>query len=106
MLVGPHDDLCPAQKTASNLDESKVGPTPCPTRCYSSSGRKVRNGRRNGRRSGGPSSCTSFETQVYGKVPQLCRTIQPQFLIESEDSRRWVGTAIRREVSIVFAEQA
>ena len=94
----------PAQKTVSNLDESKVGPYTLPDPLLLADGRKVvTSAQWNQERR--PELLHLFETHVYGKVPEPAKPIQPRFLVKSEDQQALGGTAIRREVSIVFSEK-
>ncbi len=46
-----------------------------------------------------------FESQVYGKVPQPARPIRPTYLARTEDKNALGGTAVRRQVSILFSDK-
>lgn len=93
-----------AQKPASNLDESKVGPYTLPDPLLSASGQKVVTSAQ-WRAERRPELLKLFETHVYGKVPQPVSPIQPRFEVKSDDRKALAGTAIRREVSILFGDK-
>jgi hypothetical protein len=103
-LLGPGTMTIYAQKTASNLEESKVGPYTLPNPLLTTSGSKVLTADqwKDVRR---PELLHLFETQVYGKVPRPSAPLQPRFQVKSEDRQALGGTAIRREVSIEFTEK-
>ena len=103
-LLGLDATTARAQKTASNFDESKVGPYTLPDPLLSAGGRKVVTARQwNDERR--PELLHLFETHVYGKVPRPGTPLQPRFQVKSEDRQALGGTAIRREVSILFSEK-
>jgi hypothetical protein len=103
-LLGLNSTTACAQKTASNLDESKVGPYTLPDPLLSAGGRKVVTGSQwtEERR---PELLHLFESHVYGKVPSPSRPLRPRFQVKSEDKQALGGSSIRREVSIVFGEK-
>jgi hypothetical protein len=104
VLAGPWEQTARAQKTVSNLDESKVGEYTLPDPLVAADGRKVVSATQwiRDRR---PELLHLFEAHVYGKVPEPRTPIQPRFLVKSEDQHALSGTAIRREVSILFSEK-
>jgi hypothetical protein len=90
-----------AQRTVSNLDESKVGSYTLPDPLLLASGRKVVKSAQwaQERR---PQLLHLFEAHVYGKVPEPGIPLRPRFQVKSDDRQALGGTAIRREVSILF----
>ena len=104
-FLGPCAMTARAQKTvSSNLDESKVGTYTLPDPLLSADGRKVVTTTQ-WTRERRPQLLHLFEAHVFGKVPVPRNPILPRFLVKSEDQQALSGTAIRREVSIVFAEK-
>jgi hypothetical protein len=101
---GPAATSVRAQKTASNLDESKVGPYTLPDPLLLANGRKVVT-RAQWNQERRPQLLGLFETDMYGKTPALAKPIRPRFLMKSEDRQALGGTAIRREMTIVFSEK-
>jgi hypothetical protein len=93
-----------AQRTPSNLDESKVGPYTLPDPLVSSAGQKILTDAR-WKEERRPELLRLFETCVYGKVPKPDRPIEPRFAVKSEDKQALNGTAIRREVTVFFSEK-
>jgi len=93
-----------AQQPVINFDESKVGPYTLPDPLLSTSGRKVATSEQwtQERR---PELARLFETHVYGQVPHSQSPMQPKFRVTSEDTHALAGTAVRREVSIIFSEK-
>ena len=108
VLFGPCVDLTAlAQKTVSNLDESKVRPYTLPDPLVVLRRAKGRDERTSGTRSGGPSSCTCSRPTSMARCPQPRQTDpSPSFMIKSEDRAGSGWTAIRREVTIEFSEKA
>jgi hypothetical protein len=104
VVFGPGAIIARAQKTVSNLDESKVGPYTLPDPLVSADGRKILTGTQwiQERR---PELLRLFETHMYGKVPHTARAIEPRFQLKSEDQQALGGAAIRREVTIVLSEK-
>ncbi len=102
-LLGPCVMTASAQKTVSNLDESKVGVYTLPDPLLSADGRKVVTTTQ-WTRERRPQLLHLFEAHVYGKVPEPRTSIRPRFLLKSADQQALRGTAIRREVSIEFSE--
>jgi hypothetical protein len=104
VLAGPCATCARAQKLVSNLDESKVGEYTLPDPLVAADGRKVTTTTQwiRDRR---PELLHLFEAHVYGKVPEPRTPIQPRFLVKSEDQHALSGTAIRREVSILFSDK-
>ena len=103
-LLGPCATCARAQKPVSNLDESKVGPYTLPDPLVSAERQKVVSATQ-WNRERRPELLHLFEAHVYGKVPEPRIPIQPRFLVKSEDQHALSGTAIRREVSILFSEK-
>jgi hypothetical protein len=93
-----------AQKPVSNLDESKVRPYTLPDPLVFSDGRKVVT-RTQWNQERRPELLRMFETQMYGKIPQIAKPMEPRFRVKSEDPQALGGTAIRREVTIEFSER-
>src|SRR5271168_3156730 len=93
-----------AQQPEANYDESKVGSDPLPDPLKTVSGRKVESSSQwiQERR---PELLRLFQTDVYGKVPQPPRPIRPTFHVYSEDKQALGGTAVRREVTILFTDK-
>ena len=93
-----------AQQPEANYDESKVGNDPLPDPLKTVSGRKVESSSQwiQERR---PELLRLFQTDVYGKVPQPARPIHPTFHVYSEDKQALGGTAVRREVTILFTDK-
>ena len=93
-----------AQRTPSNLDESKVGSYTLPDPLVSTSGERILTGAqwKNERR---PELLRLFESRVYGKTPKPDRPIVPRFEVKSENRNALNGTAIRREVTAFFSEK-
>jgi hypothetical protein len=93
-----------AQRPEANYDESKVGNDPLPDPLKTTSGRKVETSSQwiQERR---PELLRLFQTGVYGKVPQPARPIHPTFHVSSEDKQALGGTAVRREVTILFTDK-
>lgn len=103
-LLGLDMNTVGAQKTASNFDESKVGPYTLPDPLLAIGGGKVSSaGQWNEERR--PELLRLFETQVYGKVPRLRTPLRPRLHLKSEDRKALGGTAVRREVSLLFSEK-
>lgn len=94
--------LALAQEPVINLDESKVAPYALPDPLVMAGGRKIttRDEWNTERR---PELLRLFETHVYGEVPPSARTFRPTFQVRSEDKQALGGTAIRREVTILFS---
>jgi hypothetical protein len=94
-----------AQPRPSNTDENKVPPYVLSDPLLAASGARVVTSAQwtQARR---PELLQLFQTQVYGKVPQTAKPIQPVFQLHSEDTQALGGTAVRREVSILFAGTA
>ena len=88
-----------AQKTASNLDESKVGPYTLPDPLRMADGRKVATVEEWNKEQR-PALLGLFETEVYGRAPRAASVVEPRFHGRSEDRQALGGKAIRREVSI------
>jgi hypothetical protein len=92
------------QQPDANYDEAKVGHYTLPDPLIMADGRKVTTGalwfqkRR-------PELSQLFETSVYGKTPRPAKPIQPVILVRSEDTQALDGKAVRREVTIRFADQ-
>jgi len=103
-LLGLTGELLLAQQPEVNLDESKVGQYTLPDPLTMAGGRKVETGAqwKDERR---PELLRLFQTDVYGKVPQPARPIRPRFEVIAEDKQALGGTAVRREISIVFSDQ-
>jgi len=94
-----------AQQPETNFDESKVVPYTLPDPLTMASGRKVTTGVQwlEERR---PELVRLFQTEVYGRVPHPVAPIRPTFQIRSEDKQALGGTAVRREISILFSDKA
>ena len=103
-LLGPCVMTSRAQKTVSNLDESKVGAYTLPDPLLLADGRKVVTTTQ-WTRERRPELLHLFEAHVYGKVPEPRNPIQSRFLVTSVDQQALSGTAIRREVSILFSDK-
>jgi hypothetical protein len=93
-----------AQKTASNFDESKVGPYTLPDPLLSAEGVRVATAAqwKEVRR---PQILHLFESQIYGKVPQSISALLPRFQVQSEERQALLGVAVRRQVSILFSDK-
>jgi hypothetical protein len=92
-----------AQEPPINLDESKVGAYTLPDPLVSAAGQKVVSSSQwqQDRR---PELMRIFETHVYGKFPEPPRPIKCTFVVRSEDKNALGGTAIRRQISILFTD--
>jgi hypothetical protein len=103
-ILGTYPMTAHAQKTVSNLDESKVRPYTLPDPLLLASGQKVVTSAQwaQERR---PQLAHLFEERVYGKVPEPGVPLQPRFEVRSEDRQALGGTAIRREVSVRFTDK-
>jgi hypothetical protein len=100
-LAGPN---ARTQEPPINLDESKVTPYTLPDPLISSGDQKVvTTAQWNQERR--PELLRLFEAQVYGKAPQPPRPIRPTIDIRSEDKQALSGTAVRREVTILFSDR-
>jgi (4-O-methyl)-D-glucuronate---lignin esterase len=94
-----------AQPPDANYDESKVGLYTLPDPLVAADGEKVTTAARwNATRR--PEIMRLFETYVYGKTPTPPKPIKPIFTVNSEDREALGGKAIRREVAILFADDA
>ena len=105
-LLGPMWARAAGQQIPINLDERKgQAVSPCQTRSMMAGGRKVTTADQwnHDRR---PELLRLFEDQVYGKVP-AARQADPAHVsrLRSEDKQALGGTAIRREITILFSEK-
>jgi hypothetical protein len=94
-----------AQQPPINLDESKVGTYTLPDPLLLVSGRKV-NSSDEWHRDRRPELLHIFETQVYGAVPRPAQPIVPSIQVRSEDKNALGGTAVRRQLSILFSDKS
>jgi len=104
ILLGPAATIVSAQKTPSNVEESKVGPYTLPDPLVSATGQKTLT-RAQWTEERRPELLHLFESHVYGKVPKPSSPIEPRYEVKSEDKKALSGSVIRREVSIVFSEK-
>ena len=104
VLLGPLGPDALAQRPGSNSDEAKVRPYTLPDPLVMADGRKVTTREMwfNERR---PELLRIFQAEVYGAVPEPPRPIKPTFKVHSEDKEALGGTAVRREVTIVFSDE-
>jgi hypothetical protein len=94
-----------AQEPEVNLDERKVAPYTLPDPLTMADGRKVSTSAQwNQERR--PELMRLFQAHVYGEVPQPPAPVRPAFQVRSEDKQALGGTAVRREISILFAGRA
>jgi hypothetical protein len=93
-----------AQRPEANYDERKVGNDALPDPLKTASGRKVETSSQwiHERR---PELLRLFQTDVYGKVPQPTAQIYTTFHVFPADTQALGGTAIRREVTILFTRK-
>jgi hypothetical protein len=92
-----------AQEPPINLDESKVRPYALPDPLLRVAGQKVISSEQwNAERR--PELLRLFEAHIYGEVPQPARLLRPTFEVHSEYQNALGGTAIRREVAILFSK--
>ena len=103
-LFGPCTLIVRAQRTVSNLDESKVQPYTLPDPLVSAGGRKVITATQ-WKEAQRPELLRLFEAQMYGKIPQAARSFKPRFQVKSEDSHALGGSAARREVTILLSDK-
>jgi hypothetical protein len=92
------------QEIPINLDESKVSAYTLPDPLVMADGRKVTT-REEWIQQRRPELLRLFEDQVYGKVPRPDRPLHITFQVRSEDKAALGGTAIRREITILFSEK-
>jgi len=94
-----------AQSPAPNYDETKVGLYTLPDPLMGSDGERVTSAEAwNTRRR--PELLKLFETYMFGRVPTPPHPVKPLFTVNSEDREALGGKAIRREVAIVFRDDA
>lgn len=89
------------QTPGFNYDESKVPAYTLPDPLLTSSGKRVKTARQweNERR---PELLNLFATQIYGVTPQ--QRLATRYDVKSVDSSALGGTAIRKEIAIVWTE--
>lgn len=90
-----------SQPPGFNYDEAKVPSYTLPDPLVTSGGKRVTTIRQweNGRR---PELLKLFAAQVYGKTPE--RKLKTRYEVKSVDSSALGGTAIRKQISIVWTE--
>jgi hypothetical protein len=92
-----------AQEPPINLVETKVRPYTLPDPLLSSAGRKIVSSAE-WQRERRPELLRLFEAHVYGEIPKPARTFRPKFQVRSADENALAGTAIRREVAVLFSD--
>jgi hypothetical protein len=102
-LSGLIDTIAGAQEPPINLDENKVRPYTLPDPLLSSGGRKI-DSSEEWQKVRRPELLRLFESHVYGEVPRSARTLRPRFQVRSVDENALGGTAIRREVAVLFSD--
>jgi hypothetical protein len=98
---------CPAagaQQIPINLDEEKVGAYVLPDPLVTADGEKVTT-REQWIQQRRPQLMRLFEDQVYGKVPRTEKPLHITSQLRSEDKAALGGTAIRREITILFSDK-
>jgi hypothetical protein len=94
-----------AQEPGINLDERRVAPYTLPDPLTNADGRKVTSSAQwNEERR--PELIRLFQSEVYGKVPQRAAPLRLTFQVRSEDKQALGGSAIRREISILFSNRS
>jgi hypothetical protein len=93
------------QEIPINLDEAKVGVFTLPDPLIAADGQKVSSREAWGQQRR-PELLRIFEDQVYGKVPRPDKPLHITSRVRSEDKAALGGTAVRREITILFSEAA